>query len=219
MLLVLQGMDTSGKGGVLRHAVGAGRPAGRAHQVVQGADPGRAAPRLPVAGRAGGCRAPGIIGVFDRSHYEDVLIARVRELVEPRGDRPPLRRDQRVREAAGRRGHRGRQVHAAHLRRGAEARLLARLDDPTKLWKFNPGDVDERRLWAAYREAYEIALERTNTEHAPWLVVPERPQVVRQAGRRPDAARDAAGDGPGLAAARTTTSRAEQPAAPRGAAG
>ena len=52
------------------------------------------------------------------------------------------------------------------------ARLLARLDDGTKLWKYHPGDVDERALWPAYREAYETALERTNTEHAPWYVVP-----------------------------------------------
>ena len=51
-------------------------------------------------------------------------------------------------------------------------RLLARLDDPTKYWKFNPGDVDERARWADYRQAYEIALERTNTEVAPWHVVP-----------------------------------------------
>ena len=53
-----------------------------------------------------------------------------------------------------------------------QERLLARLDDPTKHWKFNPADVDERQLWPDYRRAYEIAIERTNTEHAPWLVVP-----------------------------------------------
>ena len=51
-------------------------------------------------------------------------------------------------------------------------RLRARLDDPTKHWKFNEGDLDERALWPAYRAAYEIALERTNTEHAPWHVIP-----------------------------------------------
>jgi polyphosphate kinase 2 (PPK2 family) len=51
-------------------------------------------------------------------------------------------------------------------------RLLARLDDPTKHWKFNPTDVDERALWPLYQQAYEIALERTNTEVAPWYVVP-----------------------------------------------
>ena len=64
-------------------------------------------------------------------------------------------------------------MHAARLGRRAEGkRLLARLDDPTKYWKFNPGDIDERALWPAYQEAYEIALERTNTEAAPWHVVP-----------------------------------------------
>ena len=51
-------------------------------------------------------------------------------------------------------------------------RLLARLDDPTKHWKYNPGDLDERALWPSYQRAYEIALERTNTEHAPWHVIP-----------------------------------------------
>jgi polyphosphate kinase 2 (PPK2 family) len=51
-------------------------------------------------------------------------------------------------------------------------RLLARLDDPQKRWKFNPDDVDVRRLWPDYQEAYEVAIEKTNTEHAPWLVVP-----------------------------------------------
>ena len=51
-------------------------------------------------------------------------------------------------------------------------RLLARLDKPSKHWKFNPGDIDERAQWPGYREAYEVALERTNTEHAPWFVVP-----------------------------------------------
>ena len=53
-----------------------------------------------------------------------------------------------------------------------KARLMARLDDDTKYWKFNPGDIDERMLWSDYRDAYEIALERTNTEIAPWYVVP-----------------------------------------------
>ena len=53
-----------------------------------------------------------------------------------------------------------------------KARLLARLDDPTKRWKYHPRDVDERARWSDYRTAYEIALERTNREHAPWYVVP-----------------------------------------------
>ena len=80
VLLVLQGMDTSGKGGTLQAHRRPGRPAGREDHLLQGADQGGAGPRLPVADPQGRCPGPGIIGVFDRSHYEDVLIARVREL-------------------------------------------------------------------------------------------------------------------------------------------
>ena len=114
----------------------------------------------------------GLIGVFDRSHYEDVLIVRVHELV-PR-DEVDERYDAinafEV-ELAGA----GITILKCMLHISADTqkeRLLARLDDPTKHWKFNPGDVDERAHWPAYREAYEIALERTNTEVAPWYVVP-----------------------------------------------
>ena len=63
-------------------------------------------------------------------------------------------------------------MHAPHQRRRAEGPAQARLDNPEKHWKYNPGDLDERALWPAYREAYEIALERTNTDAAPWHVVP-----------------------------------------------
>jgi PPK2 family polyphosphate:nucleotide phosphotransferase len=115
---------------------------------------------------------PGIIGVFDRSHYEDVLIARVRSIV-------PLeeitRRYDLINEFEKRLVDDGTVIVKCMLHISAEeqkSRLLARLDDSEKLWKFNPGDVDERAHWPAYQEAYEIALERTNTEHAPWLVVP-----------------------------------------------
>ena len=133
-----------------------------------------------------------MIGVFDRSHYEDVLIARVRELAPRRGDRAPLRRDQRLREAAGRRGH-GVVKCMLHISpEEQKARLLARLDDPTKLLEVQPGDIDERQRWADYQGAYEIALERTNTEHAPWLRRARRPQVVPQARRRQVLLRDAA---------------------------
>ena len=71
-------------------------------------------------------------------------------------------------------------------------RLLARLDDPTKHWKYNPGDIDERARWPAYREAYEIALERTNTEHAPWHVVPSDRKWFRNLAVGHAAARHAA---------------------------
>jgi PPK2 family polyphosphate:nucleotide phosphotransferase len=115
---------------------------------------------------------PGHIGVFDRSHYEDVLIARVHQLAPPEEIE---RRYSAINEFEAELLAGGTYVLKCMLHISAEEqrqRLLARLDDPTKYWKFNPGDVDERARWADYRQAYEIALERTNTEVAPWHVVP-----------------------------------------------
>jgi PPK2 family polyphosphate:nucleotide phosphotransferase len=170
VLLVLQGMDTSGKGGTLRHTVGLMDPQGvritsfkapteeeRSHDFLW-----RIERALPPAG---------YVGVFDRSHYEDVLIARVRALapaeeIERRYDAINAF-EQRLTDA-------GTSIIKCMLHISAaeqKERLLARLDDPTKHWKYNEGDLDERALWPAYRAAYEIALERTNTEVAPWHVI------------------------------------------------
>jgi PPK2 family polyphosphate:nucleotide phosphotransferase len=171
VLLVLQGMDTSGKSGTIRHALGLVDPQGvriasfkapteeeLAHDFLW-----RIEQHLP---------GPGVIGVFDRSHYEDVLVARVRALVSPKELR---RRYDAINELEQRLVDDGTVVVKCMLHISAEEqkrRLLARLADPQKLWKFNPADVDERRAWPEYRAAYEIAIELTNTEHAPWLVVP-----------------------------------------------
>jgi len=115
---------------------------------------------------------PGIIGVFDRSHYEDVLIARVRALAPPEEIE---RRYDAINEFEKRLVDNGTTVVKCMLHISAaeqKRRLLTRLDDPSKLWKFNPGDIDERRRWPDYQAAYAVAMERTNTEHAPWLLVP-----------------------------------------------
>jgi PPK2 family polyphosphate:nucleotide phosphotransferase len=115
---------------------------------------------------------PGYLGVFDRSHYEDVLIARVRELAPPDEIE---RRYGAINEFEQRLVNGGTRIVKCMLHISADEqkeRLQARLDDPTKHWKYNPKDLDERALWPAYREAYEIALERTTTEHAPWHVIP-----------------------------------------------
>ncbi|MET1059171.1 MAG: polyphosphate kinase 2 family protein [Nocardioides sp.] len=171
VLLVLQGMDTSGKGGVLRHTVGLFDPQGvhitsfkapteeeRSHDFLWRI-------RKAVPG-------PGLIGVFDRSHYEDVLIARVRALapakeIESRYDAINAFETELNTE--------GTTIIKCMLHISADTqreRLIARLDDPTKRWKFNPADIDERAKWPDYRKAYEIALERTSTDLAPWYVVP-----------------------------------------------
>ncbi len=171
LLLVVQGMDTSGKGGTMRHVVGLMDPQGvditafkapteeeRKHDFLW-----RIRQRVP---------APGQVGVFDRSHYEDVLIARVRKLV-------PLstinRRYASINKFEKSIVDSGCTVIKVMLHISNEeqkARLLARLDDPTKHWKYNPGDVDERALWPDYQAAYELALEKCSTEAAPWYVVP-----------------------------------------------
>ncbi|MFZ2503699.1 MAG: polyphosphate kinase 2 family protein [Nocardioides sp.] len=171
VLLVLQGMDTSGKGGVLRHTVGLVDPQGvritsfkapsdeeKKHDFLW-----RIRNALPAAGQ---------IGVFDRSHYEDVLIVKVHgwasaEEIE--------RRYAAINEFEAELAAAGTTIIKCMLHISAaeqKARLLARLDDPTKHWKYNPGDLDERALWPAYREAYETALARTNTDAAPWHVIP-----------------------------------------------
>ncbi|MFZ5847012.1 MAG: polyphosphate kinase 2 family protein [Actinomycetota bacterium] len=171
VLLVLQGMDTAGKGGVIRHAVALVDPQGvhikafgkpteeeLAHDFLW-----RVRRELP---------APGRIGIFDRSHYEDVLIGRVRALAP---SEELERRYAAINDFEAELVEGGTTVVKCMLHISAEEqkeRLLARLDDPTKHWKFNPGDIDERRLWGDYQEAYQVALERTHTEHAPWLVVP-----------------------------------------------
>ncbi|MFZ2015873.1 MAG: PPK2 family polyphosphate kinase [Nocardioides sp.] len=171
VLLVLQGMDTSGKGGVLRHTVGLVDPQGvkitsfkaptdeeRRHHFLW-----RIRNALPH---------PGYLGVFDRSHYEDVLIVRVHDQVDLRT--VESRYDQ-INAFEAELAAQGVVIVKCMLHISAaeqRARLLARLDNEDKYWKFNPGDIDERQRWSDYQSAYEVALERTNTEIAPWYVVP-----------------------------------------------
>jgi PPK2 family polyphosphate:nucleotide phosphotransferase len=171
ILLVLQGMDTSGKGGVLRHTVGLVDPQGV--RITSFKTPTEGERRHDFLWRIRrAVPAPGYVGVFDRSHYEDVLIVRVHALADP--DAIEQRYDQ-INEFEAELAADGVVIVKCMLHVSAaeqKERLLARLDHEDKHWKFNPGDIDERASWAAYRTAYEIALERTNTEIAPWYVVP-----------------------------------------------
>jgi PPK2 family polyphosphate:nucleotide phosphotransferase len=171
VLLVLQGMDTSGKGGVLRHTVGLVDPQGvRITSFKAPTDEEKEHDFLWRIRRA--LPGRGLIGVFDRSHYEDVLIARVHGLAPPEEIE---RRYDAINEFEAEVLASGTTIVKCMLHISAEtqkARLLERLENPDKHWKFNPGDIDERQHWPGYRRAYEIALERTNTEVAPWHVVP-----------------------------------------------
>ncbi|KQY64173.1 PPK2 family polyphosphate kinase [Nocardioides sp. Root140] len=171
ILLVLQGMDTSGKGGVLRHAVGLADPQGV--RITSFKAPTEEELEHDFLWRIrNAVPSPGYIGVFDRSHYEDVLIGRVRELVKPAEIE---KRYDAINAFEQKLADDGVTLVKCMLHISADEqkeRLLARLDDPTKYWKFNPGDIDERAQWPAYQQAYETAIERTNTETAPWHVVP-----------------------------------------------
>jgi len=171
ILLVLQGIDTSGKGGIIRHVVGLVDPQGvRITAFKAPTDQELAHDFLWRIRRA---LAPaGHIGVFDRSHYEDVLIHRVRALtpLPEVEERYGIIRDFEAELVAG--GTLVRKVMLQISRDEQKERLQERLDRPDKHWKFNPGDIDERLLWDDYQAAYQIALERTSTPDAPWIVVP-----------------------------------------------
>jgi PPK2 family polyphosphate:nucleotide phosphotransferase len=171
VLLVLQAMDSAGKGGIVRHVVGGVDPQGVSLAAFKAPTPEerehdflwRIEKRLPE---------PGFIGVFDRSHYEDVLIGRVRELA----DAPEIeRRYDAINEFESRVAASGTRIIKVMLHISPEeqkARLMERLERPDKYWKYNPGDVDERMLWPQYMEAYQTVFDRTSTEAAPWYVVP-----------------------------------------------
>ena len=171
LLLVLQGMDTAGKGGTVKHVLGLMEPMGvhyhafkqptieeREHHFLW-----RVRQRLPP---------PGIIGVFDRSHYEDVVVVRVHELVPPEAWTARYRVINRF---EGKLVASGTKVIKCFLHISKEEqrkRLIARLDDPTKHWKYSPGDIDERAHWDDYQQAYSDALTQCNTEAAPWYALP-----------------------------------------------
>lgn len=171
VLLVLQGMDTSGKGGVLRHTVGLVDPQGV--RITSFKAPTDEEKQHDFLWRIRNAVPPtGVIGVFDRSHYEDVLIVRVHQWADPAEIQ---RRYEAINSFERELVESGTTIIKCMLHIGAaeqKLRLLARLDDPAKHWKFNPGDLDERKLWPAYQDAYQVALSRTNTEHAPWHVIP-----------------------------------------------
>lgn len=171
VLLVLQGMDTAGKGGIVRHVVGMVDPQGVDHASFGKPTPEELAHHYLWRIRRALPR-PGHLGVFDRSHYEDVLVVRVENLVpqdvwERRYDEINAFEAELV-EA-------GTTVVKVALMVSLDeqkARLRERLERPDKHWKYNPADLDARAKWPAYRDAYQAILDRTSTEVAPWHVVP-----------------------------------------------
>jgi PPK2 family polyphosphate:nucleotide phosphotransferase len=171
VLLLLQGMDTSGKGGVIEHVVGLVNPQGVAISSFK--QPTSEELRRSFLWRVRrAVPGPGLIGVFDRSHYEDVLTGRVRELAAPEVIERRYREIVRFEDQLAAEGVTLVKclLHISPWEQ--KERLLARLDDSAERWKFNPCDLDERALWPAYQRAYQLALERTSTGTNPWYVVP-----------------------------------------------
>ncbi len=171
VLLVLQAMDTAGKGGIVRHVVGAVDPQGVAHHAFKAPTPDELAHDFLWRVRRE-LPGPGMIGVFDRSHYEDVLIGKVRRLA------PPEDIEQRYADIVAFEDElvaNGTTLVKVMLHISSDEqkeRLADRLDRPDKHWKYNPGDLEERLVWSDYQDAYETAIRRTSTETAPWFVVP-----------------------------------------------
>jgi PPK2 family polyphosphate:nucleotide phosphotransferase len=171
LLLVVQGMDSSGKGGIMRHVIGSVDPQGvrqtafkaptaeeRAHDFLW-----RIRRALPEAGE---------IGVFDRSHYEDVLIVRVLGLASKATWSRRYVSINRFEASVVAAGTRVVKV-MLHISKEEQGRRLAeRLERPDKHWKYNPGDIDQRVRWEEYMAAYADAVTRCSTEVAPWFVVP-----------------------------------------------
>lgn len=171
LLVVLQGIDTSGKDGTVRGVFNQCGPLGV--KVVPFGSPSveelahdylwrvhEAAPKK------------GMIGVFNRSHYEDVLVVKVRELA------PAGAIEQRYEQINAFEQHlteNGVTIlkFMLHISKDEQReRLQERLDDPAKHWKFNPNDLEDRQLWDRYQAAYEVMLDRCSTAHAPWRIVP-----------------------------------------------
>ncbi|MGW7456669.1 PPK2 family polyphosphate kinase [Streptomyces sp. NPDC054797] len=171
LLLVLQGMDTSGKGGTVKHVMGPFNPSGCRVKAFKAPTPEeRKHSFLWRIRRA--LPQPGEIGIFDRSHYEDVLIGRVRELAPRRELAHRYTQINRFEESLAQEGVTVIKVFLHISYEEQRERLLARLDNPDKYWKFDPGDIEERGAWPAYQEAYERVLERCSTDAAPWFIVP-----------------------------------------------
>jgi PPK2 family polyphosphate:nucleotide phosphotransferase len=171
LLIVLQGMDTSGKDGTIRHVMAGFNPQGT--RVVSFGKPTteelahdylwRVHRQVPANGE---------IVVFNRSHYEDVLVVRVHELVPKRIWKKRYDQINAFEEILAESGTVILKFFL-HISKGEQRiRLQARIDDPTKRWKFQHGDLEERKLWAEYRKAYEDAIQKTSTVHAPWYIIP-----------------------------------------------
>lgn len=178
VLVVLQGLDTSGKDGTIRKVFSALNPQGLVLAAFKAPSPAELA--HDFLWRVHQAAPPkGTVGVFNRSHYEDVLVVRVHQLVPESVWRPRYDQINRFERNLVEDGTTVLKFFLHLSREEQRQRLLARLEDPTKYWKFSARDLEERKLWDAYTAAYEEVLERTSTDLAPWYIVPADKKYLR----------------------------------------
>jgi PPK2 family polyphosphate:nucleotide phosphotransferase len=178
VLIVLQGMDTSGKDGTIRHVMGAFNPQGLRVASFKVPSPEevdhdflwRVHRQVPANGE---------LVVFNRSHYEDVLVVRVHGLVPRTVWRQRYEHIRAFEQMLFENGTVILKIFLHISKDEQRARLQARIDDPAKCWKFRRGDLEERKLWNDYQSAYEDALSKTSTTWAPWYIVPANQKWYR----------------------------------------
>jgi PPK2 family polyphosphate:nucleotide phosphotransferase len=171
VLLVIQAMDAAGKDGTIRNVLAGLNPAG-IHVTSFKAPAGPEAQHDYLWRVHQACPQRGDIGVFNRSHYEDVLVVRVKQFVP---DPVWRRRYDHIRNFEQQLTDEGTAVVKVflHVSKAEQARRFQeRLDDPEKNWKFRAGDLDDRALWSKFQRAYQDAIAKTSTAAAPWYVVP-----------------------------------------------
>lgn len=171
VLVVLQGMDTSGKDGVIRHVMTGMNPSGcRVTSFKKPSEEETEHDFLWRIHQAVPCR--GEVGIFNRSHYEDVLVVRVNSLVQENVWRARYGQINEFEQLLTESGTTIVKCFLHISKAEQKRRLIARLEDPDKNWKFNPGDIEERSRWTKYISAYQDVLSKCGTRIAPWHVIP-----------------------------------------------
>jgi PPK2 family polyphosphate:nucleotide phosphotransferase len=180
LLVILQGMDTSGKSGTIKSVFSDTTPLGMEVKAFKAPSSNELA-RDYLWRVHNAVPAKGRIGIFDRSHYEDVLVVKVREFA------PADVIEQRYGQINAFEKHiteNGVTIVKCMLNVGYEeqgVRLAERLEEPHKLWKFNPADLEDRKRWPEFMSAYQTAVSRCSTRHAPWYVIPSDSRTRRNA--------------------------------------
>ncbi len=178
LLIVFQAMDTGGKDGATRHLLAGINPAGVRVAAFKAPTPEELA--HDFLWRVHKAAPPhGFIGVWNRSHYEDVLIARVHELVPEKTWRKRYKQINDFEEMLTENGTTILKFYLHISKDEQKERLQARLDDEEKNWKFSVGDLEERKFWNKYQEAFEDALSECSTKAAPWHIIPANHKWAR----------------------------------------